>query len=168
MQPNATQRSAMRTLTPTLPFHSIIMPPKQHAMQEARLTWPQLEDALVRGFVPQLTAVIRKQQRRSGDAGAITSKAVSAAERGGGGGGGAGRGERGSTLRMRQVHVHVQVQVQHACMLQEQQRAGCNTSHGTCDIHTAAATALHTTLQQTQQPQARQQAAAREPCVAAP
>jgi hypothetical protein len=61
-------------------------------LQEAELTWQMLEDALLKGFVPQLKAALRKQLKKQGAG--ISSAAVVAegAERGGGGEEDAGEG----------------------------------------------------------------------------
>jgi hypothetical protein len=45
-------------------------------LQEAELSWQMLEDALLKGFVPQLKAALRKQLKKQG--GGISSGAVMA------------------------------------------------------------------------------------------
>lgn len=65
-----------------LRFHELSLYPK-----DAELTWEKLEDTLLKGFVPQLKAALKKQLKKQGVT--ISSMAVAAVETTGGGGGGA-------------------------------------------------------------------------------
>jgi hypothetical protein len=56
-----------------------------NCLQEAELTWQMLEDALLKGFVPQLKAALRKQLKKQG-AGISSAAVVAEGAEGGRGG----------------------------------------------------------------------------------